>query len=412
MHVSTNPTQLKTAHLQNENDVIVKATNSQKQIKITHAQYDSAEASVQLTKDTELTRTIDTSVEYAHAQKDKDSKTTHALFNSHSQMIHGKFNQEEHTHYKESNTTHARYVNDVKAVNRTSQLFGMSCGAKKPNHVYTLPDDRNSHTELPRYQTIQTPDTNSICKDHSLSQESTYSDDYGSFKSISRAQSIQTDSNTKSLSQEYTHPDNDEAFTSGLSHKPFALKETKDRDSQLGEGKMTHVQYKQDSSCIKDARTITIEQYEYLKNCTNAHALYNLKDLKDTKLTDAQFEVEKHRSVTLATKVQGNRNETKSTHATKKGPLSKKKVTCICSFCSKSFATTRALELHVRRHSGLRPYPCKFCDKSFYQPSERAVHMRTHTGARPYRCPYCLKLFRYSGDLKQHINIHTGECDS
>ncbi|XP_020899485.1 zinc finger protein 675 [Exaiptasia diaphana] len=108
-----------------------------------------------------------------------------------------------------------------------------------------------------------------------------------------------------------------------------------------------------------------------------------------------------------------------STHALKKEkdvtnapstkPLTSKNVSCICSFCSKSFTTTRALELHVRRHSGLRPYPCKFCDKSFYQPSERAVHMRTHTGARPYRCPHCLKLFRYSGDLKQHINIHTGQ---
>ncbi|XP_032220742.1 zinc finger protein 699 isoform X2 [Nematostella vectensis] len=92
------------------------------------------------------------------------------------------------------------------------------------------------------------------------------------------------------------------------------------------------------------------------------------------------------------------------------------KATCTCSFCGKSFGNPRALELHVRRHSGHRPYDCQFCSKSFFQPSERAVHMRTHTGARPYRCPYCLKLFRYSGDLKQHINIHTGQrpyqCES
>ncbi|XP_031548610.1 zinc finger protein 525-like [Actinia tenebrosa] len=101
--------------------------------------------------------------------------------------------------------------------------------------------------------------------------------------------------------------------------------------------------------------------------------------------------------------------EVESAHASSLNKPCGKQVTCSCSFCSKSFTSTRALELHVRRHSGLRPYPCKFCDKCFYQPSERAVHMRTHTGARPYRCPYCLKLFRYSGDLKQHINIHTGQ---
>jgi len=253
----------------------------------------------------------------------------------------------------------------------------------------------NTPTDTARIQTIHT-NTDAII----LTPDYTHTDDRISF--ASRAQTIKTHT-------AFTHPD-DQSFVASLTpgFKSFALEDVKSDDRK--DDKMTHVQYSQVSSpthanYIKHIRTITHEQYEFLKNTTKKHDLY---DLKGTKNIHAQFDDKTQRNAKTDTKMRGNDNGAKATPVKRGRPLNKKKMTCVCSFCSKSFATTRALQLHVRRHSGLRPYPCKFCDKSFYQPSERAVHMRTHTGARPYRCPHCLKLFRYSGDLKQHINIHTG----
>ncbi|KXJ26962.1 Zinc finger protein 829 [Exaiptasia diaphana] len=111
-----------------------------------------------------------------------------------------------------------------------------------------------------------------------------------------------------------------------------------------------------------------------------------------------------------------------STHALKKEkdvtnapstkPLTSKNVSCICSFCSKSFTTTRALELHVRRHSGLRPYPCQrpyqceTCSKAFTNHSTLRQHKRIHTGERPYKCKECGKTYRYHSSLKQHHTTH------
>ncbi|XP_068612191.1 sal-like protein 2 [Brachionichthys hirsutus] len=56
--------------------------------------------------------------------------------------------------------------------------------------------------------------------------------------------------------------------------------------------------------------------------------------------------------------------------------------------------------------SGRHQHVCRFCGKVLSSDSSLQIHLRSHTGERPYQCPVCLSRFTTRGNLKAHFLRH------
>ncbi|XP_062849324.1 sal-like protein 2 [Trichomycterus rosablanca] len=55
---------------------------------------------------------------------------------------------------------------------------------------------------------------------------------------------------------------------------------------------------------------------------------------------------------------------------------------------------------------GRQQHVCRFCGKVLSSDSSLQIHLRSHTGERPYQCPVCLSRFTTRGNLKAHFLRH------
>lgn len=81
----------------------------------------------------------------------------------------------------------------------------------------------------------------------------------------------------------------------------------------------------------------------------------------------------------------------------------------ICTTCGKGFVDSRLLNSHLKIHSDVKPFACTICDKCFTHQSTLTTHLRTHTGEKPYICSVCGKTFIQSSNLSLHMRVHSGK---
>ncbi|XP_076661258.1 uncharacterized protein LOC143365199 [Halictus rubicundus] len=122
--------------------------------------------------------------------------------------------------------------------------------------------------------------------------------------------------------------------------------------------------------------------------------------------TVAENEEKKYSCVVCEARFKGSgglRNHYKIVHGT--GPIFK------CDECGKEFPLKERLKLHVRTHTGFKPYKCPECEKSFARGGQLAQHRRSHSQVKPYRCGLCSGTFTCAANLALHVKRHNGQKD-
>ncbi|XP_039278958.1 oocyte zinc finger protein XlCOF15 [Nilaparvata lugens] len=80
--------------------------------------------------------------------------------------------------------------------------------------------------------------------------------------------------------------------------------------------------------------------------------------------------------------------------------------TYVCTICDYKCYRAQSLVIHIRTHTGEKPFSCTFCDYKSSTSSALTIHKRTHTGDKPFSCPLCAYKGISSSSLIKHKKSH------
>lgn len=89
-----------------------------------------------------------------------------------------------------------------------------------------------------------------------------------------------------------------------------------------------------------------------------------------------------------------------------------------CDQCPQKFRQLSGLQKHLQRHhiqqrkdKNIPTYQCVLCKESYLTYDEIKIHMRLHTGYKPFQCRYCDREFMFLPPFQKHINWHKNNVD-
>ncbi|KAK7078025.1 hypothetical protein SK128_021517 [Halocaridina rubra] len=79
----------------------------------------------------------------------------------------------------------------------------------------------------------------------------------------------------------------------------------------------------------------------------------------------------------------------------------------VCDICQRAFTHRGTLVRHRLRHKGEKKYICKICNEGYVTDSDLSSHLRRHSTKASYVCELCGKAFLFKTGLKTHVsNVH------
>ncbi|CAD1472663.1 unnamed protein product [Heterotrigona itama] len=163
------------------------------------------------------------------------------------------------------------------------------------------------------------------------------------------------------------------------------------------------------SSCSSSSPSSSLSLPPYSKEndmCGGEDENTTIHGLNPSMKTKQENQQKKYCCVVCEARFKGSgglRNHYKIVHGA--GPIFK------CDECGKEFPLKERLKLHVRTHTGFKPYKCPECDKSFARGGQLVQHRRTHSQVKPYHCGLCSGTFTCAANLALHVKRHNGQKD-